>query len=92
MVPESAVCISQVSLESRSLWSEFLSIYKGNLLELLIGCSPDNPTMASYEGKVQESSGFSVPRGWVSQFVFCRCWDPKEVGCKASGGMDALAS
>lgn len=43
------------------------------------------------EHKVQESSSFSVPRGWVSQLIICICWDPREVGSNASEGTDVLA-
>ena len=42
-------------------------ICKVDLLEWLIGCSLDNPTMAAYEQKVQESNSCSVQEaGYLS--------------------------
>jgi hypothetical protein len=42
--------------------SIYLSIYLSiwDLLELCTSCGPDNPAMATYEQKVQESSSCSV--------------------------------
>lgn len=53
-------CLSKGSLESKNLWNESLSPYKGDLLERLTGCSPTNPTMAGCEQEPQESSSCSV--------------------------------
>lgn len=48
-------------------------------LQLLIGCSPANPTMVGCEGKVQESSSCFVLR-LDAQLVFRVRWDLKEAG------------
>jgi hypothetical protein len=31
------------------------------------------------------------PQSWMSQKVFSRCWNPKQVGSSASEGMDLPA-
>ena len=67
-----------------------LGSQQGDLLEQFTGCSPANPTMASYEQKVKEHSSFSVPQGWVSQLIFSMCWNPEEVGSNASEVKDAI--
>jgi hypothetical protein len=46
--------------------------------------------MASCEQKVHESSSSPVSQEWVSQLVFCICWNPEEVGSNAHEGMDDL--
>lgn len=38
----------------------YIYLYKRNLLELIIGCSPTDLTMVGCEWKVQEYSSFSV--------------------------------
>lgn len=62
------------------------------LLEWCTGCRTANPTMASCEQKVQESSCCSVPQGWIAQLIFCVCCNNiKEISSNAREGLDKLA-
>ena len=60
-------------------------MYIWNLLECIIGCSPNNATMAT-EWEIKESSSGSVPIRLV--FLW---WNLEEVGSNASEGTDVLA-
>lgn len=48
------------------------------------------PTLADYEQKVQESSSCPVHKAG-GLIWFSVCWNPEEVDCKASKGVDLLA-
>ena len=66
----------------------YICIYIYDLLGLLTGYGPANPTMATHDQNVQESS--SRCRHWMSHLVFSICQNPEVVGSNAGEGIQLL--
>lgn len=67
-------------------------LYRGaDQIEYLLGCGLSSPTMAACQRQVQESCYLFIPWIWIFSLFFIICWIAKEVGSKASEGMNLLA-